>query len=51
MPPARAFEELARDVSKGLLNPDLVDLFTSIGAASLASAAAAADALALKMAT
>ena len=51
MPPERAFEELARDVKNGLLNPDLVDVFTAIGADVLAAAAADADALALKMAT
>ena len=51
LPPERAFDELSKDVKKGLLNPDLVDIFENIGPDALASTAAEADALAASMAT
>lgn len=51
LPPERAFDELSKDVKKGLLNPDLVDIFQNVGPDVLASTAADADALAVSMAT
>lgn len=51
LPPERAFDELSTDVKKGLLNPDLVEIFENIGPDVLAGTAADADALALSMAT
>ena len=51
LPLERAFDELSRDVKKGLLNPDLVEIFENIGPDVLAGTAADADALALSMAT
>jgi putative two-component system response regulator len=51
MAPERAFDELSRDVERGLLNPDLVDVFTAIGPEALSVAAAEADALAQSMAS
>ena len=50
MPPERAFEELAKDVRKGRLNSDLVDVFSGFGSGVLAATAVEADALALEMA-
>jgi cyclic di-GMP phosphodiesterase len=49
LPPQRAFEELSRDAQKGLLNPDLVAIFTGLGADVLGTTAAEADALAVSM--
>jgi putative two-component system response regulator len=51
MPPERAFEELERDVKKGRLNSDLVDVFSAVGPEALRVAAAKADALASTMTT
>lgn len=51
LPPERAFDELSKDVKKGLLNPDLVEIFENVGPEVLASTAADADALAVSMAT
>ena len=51
LPPERAFDELTKDVKKGLLNPDLVDIFENVGPDVLARTAADADALAVSMAT
>ena len=51
LPPERAFDELSKDVKKGLLNPDLVVIFENVGPEVLASTAADADALAVSMAT
>lgn len=51
LPPERAFDELSKDVKKGLLNPDLVDIFQNVGPDVLASTAADADALAVSMTT
>ena len=51
LPPERAFDELSKDVAKGLLNPDLVEIFENVGPDVLASTAADADALAVSMAT
>ncbi|MGE3959452.1 MAG: HD domain-containing phosphohydrolase [Vicinamibacterales bacterium] len=48
--PDRAFEELSKDVARGLLNPDLVGIFASIEREVLAHAAAEADRLAAAMA-
>lgn len=51
LPPERAFDELTKDVKKGLLNPDLVEIFENVGPDVLARTAADADALAVSMAT
>ena len=51
LPPERAFDELSKDVKKGLLNPDLVEIVENVGPEVLASTAADADALAVSMAT
>jgi len=45
LPPERAFEELSRDAKQGLLNPDLVAIFSGLGTSVLANASAEADAL------
>jgi putative two-component system response regulator len=50
LPPERALDELARDVKKGLLNPDLVEIFCGFGIDALRRTGAEADALAAKMA-
>ena len=39
LPPERAFDQLARDARKGLLNPDLVQVLTTLGHHALATAA------------
>lgn len=49
MPPDRAFDELSKDVQKGLLNPDLVDVLNAVGHDTLAAIAAEADRLAADM--
>jgi putative two-component system response regulator len=49
LPPERAFEELSKDANTGLLNPDLVSIFSGLGATQLAATAAEADALAVSM--
>jgi len=46
LPPDRAFEQLSKDVKRGLLNPDLVEILTALGTDALAAAAAEADAVA-----
>ncbi|MFN8066612.1 MAG: response regulator [Vicinamibacterales bacterium] len=51
LPPERAFDELAKDVRNGLLNPDLVDIFASLGPETLFQTAAEADRLAASMAS
>jgi putative two-component system response regulator len=43
LPPERAFEELSGDARKGLLNPDLVEVFERLGADLLTRTAADAD--------
>jgi len=50
LPLERGFEELARDVKIGRLNPDLVEVFNSVGPEALRAVAAEADALAAEMA-
>ena len=51
LPPERAFDELAKDAREGLLNPDLVEIFSGIGPEALSATAAEADALAAVMPT
>ena len=51
LPPERAFAELSKDVKKGLLNPDLVEIFATLGDETLSSTAAEADKLAAAMAS
>lgn len=43
-PPDRAFDQLSKDVKRGLLNPDLVQILTELGPDALAAAAAEAEA-------
>jgi putative two-component system response regulator len=43
LPADRAFEQLSKDVKRGLLNPDLVEILTALGPGALASAAAEAE--------
>jgi putative two-component system response regulator len=50
LPPERAFDELAKDVRGGLLNPDLVEILHGVGLEIIGAAAAEADALAAAMA-
>ncbi|HUR33512.1 MAG TPA: HD domain-containing phosphohydrolase [Vicinamibacterales bacterium] len=49
LPPERAFDELAKDVKKGLLNPDLVEIFSAVSPEVIAATAAEADALAAEL--
>jgi putative two-component system response regulator len=50
LPADRAFEQLSKDAGSGLLNPDLVEVLTSLGPDALAAAAAEAEAFAATMA-
>jgi len=49
LPPDRAFEQLSKDVKKGLLNPELVEILTALGPHALAAAAAEAEMFAATM--
>lgn len=51
LPPERAFDELSKDVKKGLLNPDLVQIFLTLSPETIFDTAAEANRLAAEMAS